>query len=1419
MKSKICLNILTFSGVVLNVTSVYGQTYQPSNRTPVADNTLGTQVSGSNNNFTVTGGLNRGQNLFHSFQDFSVPTNGIVTFTNPVGNQSIITRVTGNQFSDINGLLSTQGANFFLINPNGIVFGNNAQLNVGKAFVASTANGIDLVDTQGRVYTFGTKNINDAPLLTINPNVFLNVSRLNMGGNNSSIVNYGTLINAEKNINGGLSPIENQYIALIGGDITLDGSLSTTHLLPNGAREGYQISDGTSRGGQIVASGGRVDLGGLNTAGTVSIDDRGFVYAGSGIQSDVSLINGAGIDVSTDRSLKTVNTFFNNVVSPGSNINISANNFQSNGSTTNPSIVLAGLGSIQSDDIQSGDININATGRFSINNTALYNILNVQTINTTNNPVGDRGGIEGGKIKINADSIDINNQSRILSNTFGIGNAGNIEITTTKNLTISGTDNLSLLQDSTARSLSAISSSSFGIGDTGRIEIKTSGDLSLINRGGIFSTVETRKTPTVPSSNVRPLSIKNYTNVAPAYRVGWDSPVILSPIITTTSSANPFFGNPQNNITNIKITSTPTTLNSLNSLATSTIATTTSSTLAIGNSQGISITTKNLNLKNISVISTSTLGKGDAGNIKIKTTGGDISLDRSTIFSTIESGATSKIASPTESGAGSIDLATRNLTLNNSSGIRSDNSGGTGTAGDIKIVASGDILISGTDNPSLLQNPNAPLSVISSSSSGVGDTGRVEINTLGNLSLINQGIIFSTIGSTSTSTAQGVTTKLAQGNSRGINIAAENLSLKNNSIISSSTEGIGNAGNINIDTTGNLFLDKSTIFSTIESGGIAKIASPIESGTGNININTQNLILNNSSGITSANNFGTGTAGDINITTTNNLNLNGGQITSSTLGLGNSNSGNININTKGNFEATKNGSVFAITSTSGNAGDIKLTAQSVTLTEGSELQTLTDGSGKAGDLSVVTPNNGFVKISGTAPSGKLPDGSPGGFSSGLLATAQSNSSSLAGKVSVTTGALNIDKAGVISTRSRTNNSPIQAENPKTSIINGRYPQDPGAGSITIDAKSINIASGGQISTTSNGNAAAGDIILKTNTDKVSISGSDSNYESRKASTIAAFPNGYDARSSEELGNFTIDSINKFSGIFANNGTTSTGKGGSIILNPNNINIADGGQISVSNEGTGNAGNIFLLSNFLTLNNGSISSAANSSTGGNINLSANDRLLLRNGSNISTNSTSNLKNGNGGNITIDSPLIIATQGNNDISANASAGSGGKVNINSQGLFGIQFRPKGQDSPLSNDITASSTFGQNGTVNIDTPGIDPGKDANQLPTVPTDASNQISQTCSPSNRDSKFAVTGRGGLPKNAYDLLSSDVTWQDPRAVNQPIASNSNTQPIKKISSPAIGWVFDGNGKVTLIAAESQGQPTGTRVVCPNAANK
>ena len=194
------LRLLLTTTLFLLPSVAHAQIYQPTNRTPVTDNTLGTQVSGTNNNFDITGGLSRGQNLFHSFTDFSVPTGGAANFTNPAGNQAIITRVTGNLFSDINGLVNTNGANFLLINPNGVIFGTDARLNVGKAFVTSTASGIDFVDAAGRTFTFGVNRAGDVPLLRIDPNVAFNPARLIMGAaipGIKGIENYGTLKNVK----------------------------------------------------------------------------------------------------------------------------------------------------------------------------------------------------------------------------------------------------------------------------------------------------------------------------------------------------------------------------------------------------------------------------------------------------------------------------------------------------------------------------------------------------------------------------------------------------------------------------------------------------------------------------------------------------------------------------------------------------------------------------------------------------------------------------------------------------------------------------------------------------------------------------------------------------------------------------------------------------------------------------------------------------------------------------------------------------------------------------------------------------------------------------------------------------------------------------------------------------------------------
>lgn len=98
------------------------------------------------NDYQVTGGDQKGANLFHTFEELDLESNQSLDFLVPAEVQNLFNRVTGGNFSYIDGRLTVTGGspNFFLINPSGIVFGANAQINVPAAFTA-LVNGLQLI--------------------------------------------------------------------------------------------------------------------------------------------------------------------------------------------------------------------------------------------------------------------------------------------------------------------------------------------------------------------------------------------------------------------------------------------------------------------------------------------------------------------------------------------------------------------------------------------------------------------------------------------------------------------------------------------------------------------------------------------------------------------------------------------------------------------------------------------------------------------------------------------------------------------------------------------------------------------------------------------------------------------------------------------------------------------------------------------------------------------------------------------------------------------------------------------------------------------------------------------------------------------------------------------------------------------------
>jgi filamentous hemagglutinin family protein len=188
----------------------------------VPDNTLGAEGSVVTPNVfiqgiqgdRIDGGATRGANLFHSFQEFNVGEGRGAYFANPTAIENILTRVTGNKASNILGRLGVLGgANLFLLNPNGIVFGPNASLDIQGSFLATTAERIQLGDTG----YFSAAQPQTSSLLSVSPgSLFFS----QVANQLTAIINQGNL-STGKHLTLRAGNLDLQGQLLSGGDLTL----------------------------------------------------------------------------------------------------------------------------------------------------------------------------------------------------------------------------------------------------------------------------------------------------------------------------------------------------------------------------------------------------------------------------------------------------------------------------------------------------------------------------------------------------------------------------------------------------------------------------------------------------------------------------------------------------------------------------------------------------------------------------------------------------------------------------------------------------------------------------------------------------------------------------------------------------------------------------------------------------------------------------------------------------------------------------------------------------------------------------------------------------------------------------------------------------------------------------------------------
>lgn len=737
-----------------------------------------------------------GSNLFHSFSRFNIRTGQSATFSGPASVDSIISRVTGTQQSFIDGLLRStiSGADFYLINPRGVVFGPNATLDVGGSFHVSTADYLRFAD---RGQFFANLSSNSA-LSAAPPAAFGFVSSTPAG-----IEIRGSALRVP----------EQQALSIVGGDILIapsEGGLALPSLTAPGGR--IQIASVRSQGNVVPAPLGsparlgvssfgvlgRIDISATTVdvsevvptgAGTVMIRGGQLFIGASSITSNVSGdVSGdrLGIDLrSSGEMALTGGTSLTSQTSLGAarggDINLAAENLRIDGSSV-ANTALVGTGS-------AGDVSVTAQ------NLTLANGGAIQSQNISVAPA------RGGNITIEvADSITMSASAGILSATVFDGPGGDV--------TVSGR---SLTMDGASRILSAAS----GAGEAGAITLTTdrlsvTGGASIGSSGGSTGPGG----PIVVEAGSILLSGEEFGNISGIFTSSGGAPV--GPIALTTGTLTVRDG--------ARIQS-----GSILAARAGEIGIDASGDVVIANGGGIlsqtfdqavgavSISAGALTLDN-GFITTSTLGPGQAGGIEVGV-GTLLLRNGGQIVSSSELLAEGNGGSITVTASGSISISGTSPTGVPASPFSSDASSGifsttaaTGNAGQIAV-----------STPILVMDAGGQLSV---ATTGTGTAGDILLD-VGDVSLsggarIDSGTTAAGQGGTIMLNASTVTlaggaglfsNTVTTGIGGDINIAADAIHLRDGGIVSATSTGTpaAVAGDISIVFGDTLELRNSSI--------------------------------------------------------------------------------------------------------------------------------------------------------------------------------------------------------------------------------------------------------------------------------------------------------------------------------------------------------------------------------------------------------------------------------------------------------------------------------------------------------------------------------------------------------------------------------------------------------------------------------
>lgn len=615
------------------------------------------------------------------------------------------------------------------------------------------------------------------------------------------------------------------------------------------------------------------------------------------------------------------------------------------------------------------------------------------------------------------------------------------------------------------------------------------------------------------------------------------------------------------------------------------------------------------------------------------------------------------------------------------------------------------------------------------------------------------------------------------------------------------------------------------------------------------NINLKNSLINASAGESQ-------TAGNVMIESGDSIRLSKmSGVFSIPLGENNANTGHITLKAK---DTVRLQSSLVLTQTSGNAGDVGITARDIILDGALGQSLIAAGTneqsiGDAGNVTLKASKS--IELIGNVPGPFIiadPQqlGIAGIIEQGFgQTTIQAAAFGLgrSGKIQVTTDRLRLRDGAIIGNTTGFFGNKGEAGDV---IIHARDTQLKGfailatgtignedAGTLTINSDRISLSDGAGIGvSTVLGTGDSGD--LKITTKDLSVSG---------GSAIAANSDGggsgglldIDAQSITIAGTSFDGSVP--STLLTDIGPNSRGNGGELRIKTNTLNVLNGAQIRASTRGdqdagnlniqanfvnlqgqspsgipstieaqstdTGAAGTLRLRSNILTINDrATITTQSRLGDGGDIRLTIADLVFLNQQGQISSTSGSDElpdTSGDGGNIDIEAGFIIAPPGaNSDITANAVAGTGGNVTLHTQGLLGIDLR---ETLSLLNDITASSELGLDGTVTLQGVSDEIRPQPIELTAKLIEPEDQLITGCR-LDTEANFMITGPGGGSAPPKEVLNQALIWEDPRTKDISETSGDlrskflKSAPSKTVQiAEASEWHVNPQGEIELIA--------------------